>query len=72
MPCSPPVVYMQDVPEPVLVGKTNRDLAEWALGLREALRRANLDKFHLREWLDGRSESSPDTPPSAVPPTTPR
>ena len=48
--CSPPVVWLQDVPEPVLGGHTNKDLAEWALSLKEALRRANLDKLHLREW----------------------
>jgi type IV pilus biogenesis protein CpaD/CtpE len=49
-PCSPPVAYLQDVPEPILRGKTNKDLAEHVLDLREALRRSNLDKFHLREW----------------------
>jgi hypothetical protein len=55
VPCSPPVVYLQDVPEPVLVGNTNKDLADYVLGLREALRRSNLDKFHLREWVEGGS-----------------
>ena len=71
-PCAPPVVYMQDVPEPHLKGRTNRDLAAWAIDLREALRRSNLDKLHLREWLAGRSPnaSSPTTPPEAVPPDT--
>jgi hypothetical protein len=67
------VVFLQEVPEPVLSGKTNRDLAEWALDLKAALVRSNLDKYHLREWLDGQSPESPhDTPPTAVPPTTPR
>ena len=58
-PCAPPVVYMQDVPEPHLKGRTNRDLAAWAIDLREALRRSNLDKLHLREWLAGRSPNDP-------------
>jgi hypothetical protein len=44
---------MQDVPEPPLAGATNKDLAAWAIELREALRRSNLDKYHLREWLAG-------------------
>lgn len=50
LPCSPPVVYLQEVEEPQLRGGTNKELAEWALALREALRRANLDKRRLREW----------------------
>jgi hypothetical protein len=33
-------------------GRTNKDLAEYVLGLREALDRSNLDKFHLREWAE--------------------
>jgi hypothetical protein len=69
-PCSPPAVYMQAVEEPYLRGRTNRDLAAWALDLRDALRRSNLDKLHLREWLASRSpdETSPTSPPEAVPP----
>jgi type IV pilus biogenesis protein CpaD/CtpE len=51
--CSPPTVYLQDVPEPVLRGRTNKDLAEHVLELREALRRSNLDKLNLRDWMDG-------------------
>jgi hypothetical protein len=47
------VVYLQDVPEPALAGKTNKDLAEYVLGLREAVRRSNLDKLRLREWAEG-------------------
>jgi hypothetical protein len=58
-PCSPPVVWLQDVPEPVLEGHTNKDLANWALSLKEALRRANLDKSHLREWVAQKGSSNP-------------
>ena len=50
--CFPPVVYLQDVAEPALGGNTNKDLAEYVLGLREAVRRSNMDKFHLREWME--------------------
>ena len=46
----PPAVYLQDVEEPVLRGKTNGDLAAWAAELRAALRLANADKKALREW----------------------
>jgi hypothetical protein len=57
--CTPPVVWLQDIPEPALGGKTNKDLAELVLGLREALRLSNLDKYHLREWLAERHGESP-------------
>ncbi|MDR0620732.1 MAG: hypothetical protein LBJ61_02485 [Deltaproteobacteria bacterium] len=40
--------------EPTLAGKTNKDLAEYVLGLREAVKRSNMDKFHLREWMGER------------------
>ena len=56
-PCAPPVVWLQDVPEPVLGGRTNKDLAELVMRLQEALRLSNLDKFHLREWLSDRAET---------------
>jgi hypothetical protein len=49
---SPPAVYLQDVPEPVRAGKTNADLAQWALDLRAALRAANGDKAKIREWAE--------------------
>ncbi|MDR3152920.1 MAG: hypothetical protein LBW85_01275 [Deltaproteobacteria bacterium] len=42
---------MQDVQAPVLRGATNAALAEHVLELRLALRRSNLDKAALREWL---------------------
>jgi hypothetical protein len=46
----PPVVYLQDVPEPVFRGTTNADLAQHVLDLRAAVRRSNLDKARLREF----------------------
>ncbi|MDR1110948.1 MAG: hypothetical protein LBP92_09720 [Deltaproteobacteria bacterium] len=38
-------------------GRTNEDLAEYVLGLREALDRSSLDKFHLMER--GRRDAGP-------------
>ena len=52
-PMMPPADYLQDVPEPELRGKTNGDLAAWALELREAVRMGNSDKAALREWVEG-------------------
>ncbi len=46
----PPAVYLQDVPEPERKGRTNGDLAAWALELREAVRMGNSDKAALRKW----------------------
>jgi hypothetical protein len=46
------VVYLQDVEPPRLRGRTNKDLAEYSVSLKEALERSNLDKFHLREWYE--------------------
>ena len=54
-PFLPPAVYLQDVPEPQMRGRTNGDLANWALELREALRQSNGDKKALREWVDGQA-----------------
>ena len=48
----PPVVLLQEVPEPKMRGKTNADLLNWALELREALRLANSDKAALRKWIN--------------------
>ena len=50
------MVYLQDVPEPVLPGKTVADLSQWALDLKAALRLANSDKRALREWLQGQGQ----------------
>jgi hypothetical protein len=47
----PPIVYLQDIPEPQLRGRTNADLAAYVLDLREALRQANSDKKNLRDWM---------------------
>jgi hypothetical protein len=56
-------VYLQDVPEPVLSGKTNNDLLVWAIELRQALSMSNLDKLALRSW----AESQPGTSPAKAP-----
>jgi hypothetical protein len=50
----PPLVYLQDVPAPLLRGTTNADLAGHVLDLREALKRSNLDKAALREYYANR------------------
>jgi hypothetical protein len=50
VPCSPPAAYLQDVPVPVLRGRTNRYLAEYALELKAAVELSNADKRGLREW----------------------
>jgi len=42
---------LQEVPEPVFRGKTNSDLLNYAVSLRQALRLANSDKAALREWV---------------------
>lgn len=52
----PPTVYLQDVPEPRMKGRTNGDLLAWALDLRAAVRLANADKKALREWAAGPGE----------------
>lgn len=49
----PPEVLLQDCPEPPANIRTNKDLAEWALALRQALRVCNNDKAALREWATG-------------------
>ncbi|MDR1165761.1 MAG: hypothetical protein LBO66_07795 [Deltaproteobacteria bacterium] len=48
----PPAIYLQEVVEPKLRGKTNADLAAYVLELREALRQANADKRALKQFLD--------------------
>ncbi|MDR2612362.1 MAG: hypothetical protein LBG06_05860 [Deltaproteobacteria bacterium] len=52
----PPTVYLQDVQAPVFRGATNADPAAHVLDLREALKRSNLDKAALREWLAGQGD----------------
>lgn len=50
-PAIPPAILLQEVPEPVFRGKTNSDLLNYAVSLRQALRLANSDKAALREWV---------------------
>ena len=64
-PSAPPTVLMQDVPEPKLGGKTNAELDEWGLRLREAMRLSNADKAELRKWAEN-YEPRPG-PPAAGP-----
>ncbi len=54
-PVSPPLVFLQEVPEPAIKGRSNGHLLTWALELREALRLANSDKKALRDWLASES-----------------
>jgi hypothetical protein len=49
--CNPPSVYLQNIDEPMIEGKTNKDLVEYIVKLREVIRQCNLDKLHLREWV---------------------
>ncbi|MDR2946314.1 MAG: hypothetical protein LBV79_06180 [Candidatus Adiutrix sp.] len=58
-PTLPPVVYLQAIEEPRLAGRTNGDLAEWAVNLRTALRQANSDKAALRKWLNSLPPENP-------------
>jgi hypothetical protein len=51
-PCFPPVVYLQDVPEPALRGQTNQEMLLYMLDLKDALYLANSDKKALRKWAD--------------------
>jgi hypothetical protein len=46
------VVWLQEVEAPVLAGRSNRALANYALDLKKALERSNLDKANLRSWLE--------------------
>jgi hypothetical protein len=55
-PCYPPVVYLQEIPEPRLQGQTNKALAAHVLDLREALRLANSDKRALKEWAENQTK----------------
>jgi hypothetical protein len=49
-PVSPPSEYLQDCVKPKPTGRTNAALAEYALGLSDALDRCNADKAALRDW----------------------
>jgi hypothetical protein len=47
---TPPGTLLLPVAEPALSGSRNRDLLDYALRLRTALREANADKAALRVW----------------------
>jgi hypothetical protein len=47
---TPPPELLQDCPEPTATVRTNRQLADYATRLRDALRGCNRDKAALREW----------------------
>lgn len=49
-PMTPPVVYLQEVPEPKFTGRTNADLVYWVIELKAALTKANSDKKAIRDW----------------------
>jgi hypothetical protein len=51
-PCSPPAIYLQEIPEPSLKGDSNHYLALYILDLKESLRLSNADKKALRDWAD--------------------
>jgi hypothetical protein len=46
----PPSEYLLDCAKPKPTGRTNAALAEYALGLSDALDRCNADKAALRDW----------------------
>lgn len=46
----PPAALLEPCEEPASTLETNKDLAEWALALRTALRVCNNDKEALRHW----------------------
>ena len=43
---------MEETPEPELSGTKVKDLVDWSVALRAALRSANGDKKILRDWAD--------------------
>jgi len=49
---SPPDALIQARPEPVMPGDTWRDVADYALRLREWGGACEADKSALREWAD--------------------
>jgi hypothetical protein len=48
----PPNALLLQIPEPVLSGTRNKELLEYALRLRSALREANADKSALEVWVN--------------------
>lgn len=45
------MVYLQEVPEPMFKGNTNKDLVDYALSLKQGLRLSNADKQALQAWV---------------------
>jgi hypothetical protein len=52
----PPGALLLQIPEPVLSGIRNKDLLQYALRLRSALREANADKSALEAWANHQKE----------------
>jgi hypothetical protein len=48
----PPVVYFQEIPEPIITGKYNRNLLNLLAEYRKALALANDDKKQLYIWFE--------------------
>lgn len=55
---TPPALLMRETATPALHGNTNRDLLNFVLELRAALREANADKAALREWASEAKENA--------------
>ncbi|MGL4208288.1 MAG: Rz1-like lysis system protein LysC [Candidatus Adiutrix sp.] len=55
----PPLIYLQEIPEPQIKTPTNGHMLNWAIELRAALRLANSDKAALRAWSSKGAELSP-------------
>ena len=49
----PPDSLLLDIPTPVLEGRRNQDLLNWANSLRCSLVQSNADKAALRAWKAG-------------------
>lgn len=60
---TPPSLLLRDTPTPAWSGHTNRDLLNFTLALRAALRNANADKAALRAWAAEAAEG--ETPPAS-------
>lgn len=47
---TPPAALLEDCPIPAVQTKTNGDLADGVIALRQAIKTCNNDKEALREW----------------------
>jgi hypothetical protein len=56
---TPPATLLQPTPKPVFAGRTNLDLATYALDLKDALQSCNDDKAALRNWINKVSNGRP-------------